>query len=165
MWLKYNAPSRYRDTSEWKPFHHDAAAMKVLGKGRFFPKSTVTEQEHYDTLCIPVQTTNGTIQISARQSKNTELYSCSLFWLREVLKSISQHTLSRCASLFFLQRCCIRACREQDSGINASTKWHNLHFWQRCQSSLATWHPSGTLEFHSISAPVTLSGTTEPAQE
>ena len=21
--------SRYRDTSEWKPFHHDAAAMKV----------------------------------------------------------------------------------------------------------------------------------------
>ena len=87
--LKFNAPSRYRDTSEWKPFHHDAAAMKVLGKGRFFPKSTVTEQEHYDTSCVPVQTTNGTIQISARQSKNTELYSCSLFWLREVLKSIS----------------------------------------------------------------------------
>lgn len=35
--LKYYAPSRYRDTSEWKPFHHDAAAMKVLGKGRFSP--------------------------------------------------------------------------------------------------------------------------------
>ena len=65
-----------------------------IRKGKVFPKSTVTEQEHYDTSCIPVQTTNGTIQISARQSKNTELYSCSLFWLWEVLKSISYHTFS-----------------------------------------------------------------------
>ena len=63
-----NSFSRYRDTSEWKPFHHDAAAMKVNNILK-----VMWSEDCWESYCI-----------AAWQSKNTELHCSGVLWLWKV---------------------------------------------------------------------------------